>query len=131
METVKFVYSQQQKNPNWSLCVDYRFKNQYFHKLKNHIEKYLDLFSNNNVEKVVLTQSDISESCYLLIKFIGFKVPFEIRISEHENPNSNNDDFFIVNINEIESKIHFNSNYMYFLKNIICQEEKNYHQEKN
>ena len=69
-----FNYRQQDKK-HLSLCVSEGYRNDYFFELKNKINSQIHFLVKNEVSKVDLEQSNISESCYIQVFFNNYKYP--------------------------------------------------------
>lgn len=114
METT-FDYKQQERG-NMYLCVDGNYRNEFFSELKRKIQSQFEFLKSIGTSKVFLTQSPISESCYIELLFESGEW-VKIRISSHYNPFCANDFEYIINEpKNIKNEFHFNKTLIFLLK---------------
>ena len=111
----------QQQRGRLYLCVYEPYKNEYFHEVKKKIIEQISFLESNGVSKIEISQSKISESCYVYVYFNGHKHPANIRISGHYNYNE--DTLFIENPKDIKNMLHFNKLSCYIMMQEINEFE--------
>ena len=120
---IEFITAQQDRERH-SLCVSSILRDNFYVEVVKKMKSQINFFIKQGIHRVTITQSAISESCYIELYMDGSQhIYIRCRFSEHNNK----DDYFSSHIenrknyfdcSQIKNILHFNKVNMYILRKI-------------